>query len=490
MKKFYDKYIPQLKKEKKSKADALVGYIIESIDSSIIMVGVEVPEQRGFAKDLGIGVSCVSRALVKLKDIGYIIPSSENNRSCFTDRLSSFSSSPSTFGKKAHPTFMSKVKKIFPWKSKKYLEIGRTAINPSLVVQAKPNPIQKIIEEIFRHGVYFWNTYKGNNLKFIKHALFEVISKGHLNINIDQIALGVSRGSVLNDLFNVFIEPGEGVFMNSKTDRQVIEKLETHGAHLFFSKEDHGICLKELQEAVERQANTENPIEYVFVNPFLDNYSNDQNIYQNIYNLIWKTEELRICMILDFSEDAFLDQPIDFLFGNKLEDLNHLLYIKKFSILAAEMNEIQLVIGSTDLISRYERMKFNKVYNKGLSFFIMEEIKGKLIVENFLPDIIKSLGKWRKEVRLSAKLLSPWFTVKKANKGTSIWLVSNNGEELMIPMHLLLELDIAMTHSWEDYEDEFPISAIRVGFGYGETIQIEKAFKIIRDYLLVHYPIS
>lgn len=489
MEKFYEIYRLEIKNDKKNKSDALIHCIIDAIENSIIMVGDVVPTQRPFADEVGIGVNCVSRAFVRLKKRGYITTDLITKKSFFTDRNSSFAASKSMFSEVAHPTFMSKLKKIFPWKSKKYLDIGRTAINPSLVVQAKPNPIQKIIHKIFDNGIYYWNTYLDNNRKFIKHALFEVVSQRHSNINIDQIALGVSRGAVLTDLARIFIEPGEGVVLNSKADRQVREKFEAEGAHLFFLTEEHGICLNELVDIVERQKNTENPIKYVFTNPFHDNFCDDENIYQNIYKLIYKTQDLDICMILEFGQDAFLKQPIDYLIENKLVNFKHVLSIKKFSKLTAEMNEIQLIMGPTDLIKIYERKKFNKVHNKGLIFFLMEEIKGKLVVEDFLPDIVSKLDKWRKEIEVSAEVLSPWFSVKKATKGACIWLVSNEGKELMVPMNLLIELNLAVTHSWEDYEDEFPIEAIRVGFGYGETVEINKAFLVIREYLLIHYPL-
>lgn len=165
----------------------------------------------------------------------------------------------------------------------------------------------------------------------------------------------VEINKVLNDLFISFVEEGEGVVLNPKTDQQIIDKFLSKGAQLFLSEGRDDICLTELTTLVNKQANTEHPIRFVYSNPSRANFSSDKNFYNYKLDLILKAKELEVCAIDELNENVFQDSFYEFLFNKQLERYNHVISIKSFSRLAPEMTDSQVANGLSEIILQYNR---------------------------------------------------------------------------------------------------------------------------------------
>src|SRR5690606_3026771 len=107
----------------------------------------------------------------------------------------------------------------------------------------------------------------------------------------ENLAVGLIRLTVFDNIINSFLHPGDRVLMSNTTDIVIINKLHRYGCELFFipSNED-GLLLDVLEEKVNKQKELGKPIDVVFGDLFKDSFGCVKDFHEQRALLIDKTK--------------------------------------------------------------------------------------------------------------------------------------------------------------------------------------------------------
>lgn len=474
-------------KPKRTKKQIIIEAIIKDIARGTLRRGAKVPNRKSLAKRFGVNVKTVDSAVSVLLDRKVLY--TERGRGTFVNHtalLESDSFYDDRFFKKKRTKFEKLIKR------NTCFQLGSQEVNPLYFLANCMKSISTLTHRLINQPPEKWMQFYRFGEK-LSHLMREDLSvrEGKYYKESNFMVL-TGRYHTLKSIMHLILKEGDVIVVSAVVSPGIFALLTQLKVKIWsLPPTGKGISATKLKGLYKEAEKRNERIVMVYTNLQVD-YTEGvtREIVKSMGDLLKCTEELGLVLLEEY-EDHEISYQKQITFSDIASTaMGHVISVRSFSKLLPMYNELRMVLAPMSLI---ESLQFAKL-TEGNYGSLYEKLAIRILQKNIFSQVAAPVSFHFKNVRdgliaYCEKKMKNWVDILKPSSGCVLLLIAKADYEFLIPLERLRDIQLYYNNfNGAAKNEKITTRYLQIGFGEGNSRNIELALEYIVEEMLIRYP--